>query len=69
MRRFLVASDEERPAWGRAPSLCIVLILTLALLLVQFPTSPVSGLDSSWSMSLLYFHQQGLEFGRDVIFT
>ena len=68
MRRFLVASDEERPAWGRR-ILLVVLTLILSLLLVQFPTSPVSGLDSSWSMSLLYFHQQGLEFGRDVIFT
>jgi hypothetical protein len=33
------------------------------------PTPPVLGLDGSWSMALLYFHQHGFQFGRDIIFT
>jgi len=68
IQRFLFAFDEERRASGRR-ILIVVLTLILALLLVQFPTPPARGLDPSWSMSLLYFHQRGLEFGRDVIFT
>jgi hypothetical protein len=68
IQRFLFAFDEERRASGRR-ILIVVLTLILALLLVQFPTPPARGLDPSWSMSLLYFHQRGLEFGSDVIFT
>jgi hypothetical protein len=53
---------------GRAASVPLV-IMVLALLLVGMPTPPISGLDGSWSMVLVYANRHGLQFRGDIAFT
>jgi hypothetical protein len=35
----------------------------------NFPMMPASDLDPSWRMALGYFYENGLQFGRDVVFN
>lgn len=37
--------------------------------LVALPLPPDDNLDASWQMTLIYAHQHGLQFGRDLVFT
>ena len=46
-----------------------LLTLLLALVLVRLPAPPRDDLDSAWSMTLLFAHRHGLQFGRDIVFT
>ena len=46
-----------------------VLTLILGLSLVGIPAAPDANLDASWQVMLIRAHDQGLQFGRDVIFT
>jgi hypothetical protein len=46
-----------------------ILAAFLALLLIQFPAPPRADLDSAWQMTLVYAHQRGLQFGREIVFT
>ncbi len=41
----------------------------LSLSLVGIPGAPDARLDASWQQMLIHAHVQGLQFGRDVIFT
>jgi hypothetical protein len=64
----LVEFAKPYRGWSRRMALPLLTML-LTLLLIRMPTPPVLGLDGSWSMALLYFHQHGFQFGRDIIFT
>jgi hypothetical protein len=45
-----------KPYRGWSRRIAVPLLITvLTLLLVRMPTPPISGLDGSWSMALLYF--------------
>jgi hypothetical protein len=46
-----------------------LLWLLLALAILNFPHAPTLDLDASWRMALGAFFHEGLQFGRDVIFT
>ena len=42
----------------------------LTFFVLTFPTVPLGiDLDSSWSAVLVYAHQHGLQFGKDIVFT
>ena len=41
----------------------------LAVGAFTFPLMPAADLDPSWRMALGYFYENGMQFGRDVIFT
>ncbi|HEY4302746.1 MAG TPA: hypothetical protein VGM73_17890 [Candidatus Didemnitutus sp.] len=47
----------------------VAFCVLLGILIVTVPNKPSDGLDASWRMSLGYFFQHGLQFGRDVVFT
>jgi hypothetical protein len=47
----------------------VLLWLLLAVLIFTFPRYPDPELDASWRMALGWFFQQGLQFGREVVFT
>jgi len=46
-----------------------LLWLLLVAAIVTFPRYPQPDLDASWRMSLGWFFHQGLQMGRDVVFT
>jgi len=71
MDAFASPSIRRESLWG-SPSRLIeaaVLTLVLGLSLVSFPDAPDTNLDASWQVMLIRAHAQGLQFGRDVIFT
>jgi hypothetical protein len=39
------------------------------LSLISFPGQPTTNLDGSWQEMLIHAHAQGLQFGRDIVFT
>jgi hypothetical protein len=42
----------------------------LTFFVLTFPTVPLGiDIDSSWSAVLVYAHQHGLQFGKDIVFT
>ncbi|MEO6994392.1 MAG: hypothetical protein ABI273_12230 [Lacunisphaera sp.] len=43
--------------------------LLLIVGVFSFPNTPGTGLDPSWRMALGYFYEQGMQFGKDVVFT
>lgn len=45
------------------------LFVVLVLATFTFPLMPAADLDPSWRMALGYFYENGMQFGRDVIFT
>ena len=47
----------------------VLLWALLALLIVNFPYYPKLELDPSWRMAYGWFFQQGMQIGRDVVFT
>ena len=47
----------------------IGLFLLTVVAAFWFPFMPSTDLDPSWRMALGYFHTQGLQFGRDVVFN
>ena len=46
-----------------------LLWLLLAMAIISLPRYPTLELDSSWRMALGWFFHQGLQIGRDVVFT
>lgn len=46
-----------------------VLYTLLATAIFTFPLMPGADLDPSWRMALGYFFENGMQFGREVIFT
>jgi hypothetical protein len=46
-----------------------VLTLVMALTLMSMPGPPNASLDGSWQEMLVHAHYEGLQFGRDLIFT
>ncbi len=46
-----------------------LLWLLLAAAIVTFPRYPQADLDASWRMSLGWFFHEGLQMGRDIVFT
>jgi hypothetical protein len=47
----------------------VVLTLVVALSLVGVPGPPAATLDASWQEMLIHAHLNGLQFGKDIIFT
>ena len=47
----------------------ILLWALLAVLIVNFPYYPKLDLDPSWRMAYGWYFQQGMQIGRDVVFT
>ncbi len=43
--------------------------MLLAVGAFSFPLMPAADLDPSWRMALGYFYENGMQFGRDVVFT
>ena len=43
--------------------------LLMALVMITLPLAPANELDASWRMALGKFFHDGLQFGRDVVFT
>ena len=63
--------DNSRPLLPESVSGIIswgVLFLLLVVGCFTFPNAPTSGLDPSWRMALGYFHENGMQFGRDIVF-
>jgi hypothetical protein len=59
------ASEQRRSAW---PAFATALLV--ALLCLRIPqTSLTTGLDDSWGGVLIFAHEHGLQFGRDIAFT
>src|SRR3954471_1020923 len=54
----------SRPRWGQ-----VVLFLLVFVITFSFPNPPAFDLDASWRMALGRFFHDGLQFGRDVVFT
>ena len=54
--------------WSRA-AVSVVLTVGLGLSLMSLPGAPDARLDGSWQEMLVKAHYQGLQFGRDIIFT
>lgn len=48
---------------------CTLIYVLLVAGIFSFPNSPSPGLDPSWRMALGYFYEQGMQFGKDVVFT
>ena len=46
-----------------------LLWLLLAAAIITFPRYPQPDLDASWRMALGWFFHQGLQMGRDIVFT
>ena len=46
-----------------------LLFLLLTTVIFSFPNKPSFDLDASWRMALSQFFIDGLQFGRDVVFT
>lgn len=61
-RPLLTAPLSRILGWG-------VLFLLLLAGCFTFPNPPSTGLDPSWRMALGYFYENGMQFGRDVVFT
>jgi hypothetical protein len=58
------------PGWGVVRTgEAVVLTLAIGLSLIAFQSPPDARLDASWQEMLIQAHAQGLQFGRDVIFT
>lgn len=55
---------EDRTWYGR-----ILLYLLLVTVIFAFPYQPGVDLDASWRMALAQFFAEGLQFGREVVFT
>ncbi len=53
--------------WRLAGSAILTLVLGLSL--ASFPGAPTTQLDGSWQEMLIHAHAQGLQFGRELIFT
>ncbi len=65
-----MASTETTPPAPSRPWLSQTLLyLLLVLVIFTFPNQPTLGLDASWRMALGKFLLDGLQFGRDVVFT
>lgn len=47
----------------------VLLWLLLAVAIMKFPHPPAVELDASWRMALGWFFDEGMQFGRDVVFT
>lgn len=47
----------------------VLIFLLLVAGVFTFPSPPDTGLDPSWRMALGYFFENGMQFGRDVVFT
>ncbi len=66
-------SDSTSPAGpvpasgGRLGSFLLWLLLATAI--VTLPRYPLPDLDASWRMALGWFFHQGLQMGRDIVFT
>ncbi len=58
------AAAPPEPVWGRLFLWVLLFLATLA-----FPRFPTMDLDASWRMALGWFFHQGLQVGRDVVFT
>jgi hypothetical protein len=58
-------SDVRIDAWWRWPAAGLLAVLTCSVP----PLAPAPGLDNSWQAGLALAQQQGLHFGRDVVFT
>jgi len=56
------------PRLTRIVGWCLLFALTAAATF-NFPLYPSPDLDPSWRMALGYFHEHGLQFGRDVVFN
>lgn len=56
------------PRLGHIVGWCLLFILT-AVATYNFPLYPSPDLDPSWRMALGYFHEHGLQYGRDVVFN
>ena len=46
-----------------------LLWLLLATAIVTFPRYPLPDLDASWRMAVGWFFHQGLQMGKDIVFT
>lgn len=58
------------PGWGvYRMAETLALTLAIGLSLVSMPFSPAASLDASWQEMLIHAHAQGMQFGRDIIFT
>src|SRR4051794_13965709 len=57
--------EKSRTAWWM-----LSVALFLALACFRFPhLSLTTGLDPSWNAVLVYAHEQGLQFGKEIAFT
>ncbi len=45
------------------------LIILTTIGTFSFPMMPATDLDPSWRMALSYYHEHGLQFGREVVFN
>lgn len=61
------AESHRGGALRRVETLLATLILWVSLFSVLGPTD--GGLDASWQAMLIHAHAEGLQFGRDIIFT
>ena len=67
-----MVSNPSRPLLPPAVSRVLGWSLVYLLLIAgtfTFPNVPAPGLDPSWRMALGYFYENGMQFGRDVVFT
>ena len=55
-------------AWSRRLLQALLFVLLVATFF-DYPPPPTFGLDPSWSMALVHFFHEGLQFGPDVVFT
>ena len=60
----------SNPRWAGFRILeTITLTAAIALSLISLPGPPATNLDASWQEMMIHAHAQGLQFGRDIVFT
>jgi hypothetical protein len=71
MDGFASTSIRAASPAGKALGLAEALLATLALALslIGIPGTPATHLDASWQLVLIHAHDEGLQFGRQIIFT